>query len=88
VAVASRRAHGELLEDAGFTDIAETDCTSQFLDVARAWIDQWDLHRDGLEELVGVEAFEERQGERRTQLRAVEDGLLRRSLFVAVRPQG
>ena len=87
MAVASSRPHGELLEDAGFAEIAETDCTSEFRDVARAWIDLWNQHRGALEELLGVDAFKERQRERRIQLGAVEDGLLRRSLFVAVRPQ-
>jgi hypothetical protein len=84
--VATSPPHGELLERAGFTDVVETDRTREFRDVARAWIDQWDRHRDALEELLGVEQFESRQGERRTQLDAVEHGLLRRSLFVAVRP--
>jgi hypothetical protein len=85
--VAAHRPHRELLERAGFTDIDETDCTSEFRAVTRAWIDQWELHRDDLVEMLGVERFEERQAERRTQQRAIEDGLLRRSLFVARRSQ-
>jgi len=88
VAVAASRPHRELLERAGFTDVEETDCTGAFREVARAWIDQWDLRRDDLVGLLGVEQFEERQADRRTQLRAVEDGLLRRSLFVARRSAG
>jgi hypothetical protein len=84
--VAASASHRELLERAGFSDIDETDCTAEFRAVARAWIDQWDRHRDDLVALLGVEGFEERQAERRTMLQAVDDGLLRRTLYVAVRP--
>lgn len=85
VAVASHVPNRELLERAGFTGIEETDCTVEFADVAQAWIDQSDHHHDALAELLGAEALEQRQDERRTQLRAVHDGLLRRSLLVARR---
>jgi hypothetical protein len=84
--VATPRAHADLLRAAGFVDIGETDLTADFLQVARAWIRESDAHRDGLVELLGAADFEERQAERRTQLRAVEEGLLCRSLFVARRP--
>jgi hypothetical protein len=73
---------------AGFVDITETDVTNEFRRVARAWIDQNDAHRDALVDLLGSQAFEERQVERQTLLRAIEEGLLRRSLFVAMRPGG
>jgi hypothetical protein len=86
VAVASHVPPHELLTRAGFTDIEETDCTAEFATVARAWIDQWDRHRDALAELLGAEEVDQRQRERRIQLRAVEDGLLRRTLLVALRP--
>jgi hypothetical protein len=79
-------AHHELLARAGFTGIAETDSTPEFIDVARGWIDQSQQHRDELVGLLGSDEFEERQRERHVQLRAVEDGLLRRSLYVARRP--
>jgi hypothetical protein len=86
VAVASHVPPHELLTRAGFTDIEETDCTAEFATVARAWIDQWDRHRDALAALLGAEEVDQRQRERRIQLRAVEDGLLRRTLLVALRP--
>ena len=41
---------------------------------------------DELIQLEGQTAFDERQRERRKQLRAIEDGLLRRGLFTATRP--
>ena len=78
----------ELLRRAGFVDVTEIDGTEEFRAVAKEWIDQWDEHRDALTAVYGEPEFESRQHDRRMQLRAVEDGLLRRSLFVASRPGG
>jgi hypothetical protein len=86
IAVASHRAYADLLERAGFTAIEERDRTAEFSAVARAWIEQWDRHHDDLVALYGAAAVEERQRERRLQLAAIEDGLLRRTLFSATRP--
>jgi hypothetical protein len=86
VAVASLLSNRALLERAGFVDIDEIDCTADFAAVAAAWIDQWDRHHDALADLLGADEVEQRQKKRRVQLRAVEDGLLRRSLLVASRP--
>jgi hypothetical protein len=85
VAVASHLTARELLERAGFVAIEETDCTPEFETVAQAWIDHCEEHRDALAELQGADALEQRQTERRIQVAAVRDGLLRRSLFVATR---
>lgn len=85
VAVASHLSGRELLERAGFVDVEETDCTSEFVSVARAWVDQCEDHRDALAEVLGADEFDRRQTERRIQLQAVRDGLLRRSLLVATR---
>jgi len=76
----------QLLERAGFVDIEQFDCTAEFASVARAWIDQWESQRDALAELYGQGDVDERQRDRRAQLRAVEDGLLQRSLLVGSRP--
>ena len=86
VAVASHLPNRELLERAGFVDIEETDCTAEFATVARSWIDQYDRHHDALAELLGADEVDQRQRDRRAQLCAIEDGLLRRSLLVAARP--
>jgi hypothetical protein len=85
-AVASRAEQPRLLESAGFVDIGEVDLTEAFATTARAWLDEWDQHADELLDLEGPAAFEERQRDRRVQLRAIEDGLLRRGLFSATRP--
>ena len=78
----------ELLRRAGFVDVIELDGTEEFRAVAMGWIDQWDEHRDALIKVYGEPEFQSRQHDRRLQLRAVEDGLLRRSLFIACRPPG
>jgi hypothetical protein len=78
----------ELLYRAGFIDVVELDGTEEFRAVAKDWIDQWDAHRDALIKIYGEPEFESRQHDRRVQLRAIEDGLLRRSLFVGSRPKG
>jgi len=75
-----------MLEAAGFIDVTETDFTAEFAVVMRAWMDQWERHHDELAEMLGEKVVEQRQAERRAQLGAIEDGILRRSLFSARRP--
>jgi hypothetical protein len=86
-AVASRRTHRELLEAAGFDEITETDCSDEFVTVTRGWMDQWDLHRSAMEAIWGPDLVKERQRRRRGYLRTVRAGLMRRSLFMARRPE-
>ena len=84
-AVASRADQPKLLASAGFVDVDEVDLTPEFAATGQAWVDQWDQHAEELIRLEGQAAFEERQRDRRMQLRAIEDGLLRRGLFTATR---
>ena len=86
LAVATPRPYREMLESVGFAKVCEMDCTEEFATVARAWIEQWDDHRADLVSALGQQAVEERQADRRAELRAIEDGVLSRSLFTAVRP--
>ena len=86
IAVAAARPHRAMLDAAGFTDVNELDCTAEFAAVTRAWIEQWDLHYEELAALLGKGVVDERQADRRAQLAATEDGILRRSLFTARRP--
>ena len=85
VAVASHLSGRELLERAGYVDVEETDCTPEFATVAQAWVHHCEDQRDALAEVRGADEFHRRQTERRIQLQAVRDGLLRRSLLVATR---
>src|SRR5258708_5901992 len=86
VAVATLRSHRVMLEAAGFVDVAETDFTAEFVVVTRAWMEQWEVHYDELAEMLGEEVVDERQADRQAQLGAIEDGILRRSVFRARRP--
>jgi hypothetical protein len=88
VAVATRRPHRHLLGSAGFIGIEERDFTEEFAATTRAWMEQWDAHRADLVALLGSTVVDDRQRERRAQLRAIEDGILCRSLFSATRPPG
>ena len=85
-AVAAAHQPGELLRRAGYVDVAEFDVTDEFRTTARLWIEQWDTHRDALIELHGEADFASRQALRRTELQAIEEGLLCRSLVVGRRP--
>jgi cyclopropane fatty-acyl-phospholipid synthase-like methyltransferase len=85
-AVASRAEQPRLLAAAGFVDVDELDLTNEFARTGRAWIEEWDRNANELQALEGLVAFEDRQRDRRVQLRAIEDGLLRRGLFSARRP--
>jgi hypothetical protein len=85
-AVASRRAHRQLLEAAGFDEITQTDYTDEFVTVTQGLIDQWDLHRNEMEAIWGADQVRDRQRQRRAYVRTVRAGLMRRSLFTARRP--
>jgi hypothetical protein len=86
VAVASHLPNRTLLERAGFVDVEETDVTAEFRRVGRAWIEEGDRHHEALVALLGASEVDTRQQERRVQQRAVDDGLLLRSLLVATKP--
>ena len=85
IAVATTRPHRDLLEAAGYTQVIETDSTAEFASVTRAWIQHTDASHDDLAALLGEVTVEERQADHRAQLRAIEDGILTRSLFTARR---
>lgn len=85
-AVSSRYPPDELMCRAGFVDVAIIDQTREFRATAAAWIAEWDAHRPELVTLHGESEFDTRQQERRTQLQAIDDGLLRRALVVGRRP--
>ena len=82
-AVSSRgRDHGELLAAAGFTRIDEIDLTPEFMQTARTWYYGRERHSAELIAAEGEDSFNERQQDSRSQLEAIEAGLLRRALFV------
>ena len=72
---------------AGFVDVDLLDVTAESATTARARLTETETHADELAALEPPGVFEERQRERRTQLAAIDHGLLRRGLFSAARPQ-
>ena len=85
-AVASRADQRQLLVSAGFTDIEVHDVTAEWAYTARGWIDGWTANEGALAALESPAAFAQRQRERRTQSRAIDEGLLKRAMFSASRP--
>lgn len=85
-AVTSSRAQSELVAAAGYIDVAETDFTDEFLDTARGWLRFSREFEGGLRAALGDDAFDEQLTSRTDTVAAIESGLLRRSLLVAVAP--
>ncbi len=84
--VATRRDHGEMLQTAGFGEVMETDVTAEYLRTARDWFEARERYAPQLRRSPGEVEFEQRQADSKAQVAAIEEGLLRRSLFVAKRP--
>ncbi len=80
-----RRAPQELLRSAGFVRVSETKLTAEFLRIKRAWLEARGRHAAELRQSEGESQFEQKQAEDRREAKAIEEGLLRRSLFVAER---
>jgi hypothetical protein len=75
-----------LTDQAGFADIETIDVTDEYRATLDVWIRAWDAESIGLEWLLGVDEFDERQARRRRALSAIAEGLVRRYLFSAERP--
>ena len=75
--------HEALLTRAGFTTIDAIDVTAAFHETQLAWSVRWSERKDDVVELLGEKLYDERQEERRLTLAAIQDGLLRRTLYIA-----
>ena len=74
-----------MLRSAGFPEVEEIDVTAEFGATARGWYEWRDRYAADLIAAEGEESFQERRSDSSKQLKGIEDGLLRRSLFIAVR---
>ncbi|MBA2769246.1 MAG: hypothetical protein H0U35_08975 [Sporichthyaceae bacterium] len=83
----SRREVALLLAAAGFTEVALTDVTGDYLVTVRAWLRARDRHRHDLA-LLDAARLEEQQHDMAEAAAAIEAGLLRRSLVLARRSAG
>lgn len=84
--VEAPRGYGELLADAGFDRIRERDVTAEYRRTATTWLEEADRLEGDLRAVMGDEPYEEKQAERRTNLEAIDSGILGRALLTARAP--
>lgn len=80
-AAASDRGYLELLDAAGFVEIGSRDVSGEFRMTAQAWLDHSEPVRDRLEEVEGAAEVAEKLHGWREKIEAVEEGLVRRTLY-------
>ena len=83
--VAVRSSYPRLLQSAGFTEIVATDLTTDYRATQQRWLDASDRHAAALRGAVGDAEYERRLAGRHDTLRAIDDGLLSRFRYVAIR---
>ena len=83
--VATRRPYPEIVDRAGFTDIAVQDVTGEYERTQRTWLEETDANADALRQATNITEYELGQQERRRTRAAIADGLLRRSLITVSR---
>ena len=81
-----KRRHRHLLKAAGFVDLERSDVTAEYREALRAFIVHDEKFAEENRSLHGAGAFDQRQADRGKTLAAIDEGLLRRSLFVVRRP--
>jgi SAM-dependent methyltransferase len=84
--VATRRPYPEMVERAGFTDIAVHDVTDEYERTQLTWLEATDAAADALRQASSDTEYEQGQRERRRTRSSIAHGLLRRSLITASRP--
>jgi cyclopropane fatty-acyl-phospholipid synthase-like methyltransferase len=82
-----RTSYPSLLRSAGFGEIEEHDLTPDYLTTATRKLEVAEEFTEDMIHMLGRQEHEGMQAERRLAVQAIDDGLLRRSLFVARRPQ-
>jgi hypothetical protein len=75
-----------MLKTTGFAHVEEVDLTSEFSHTTRGWYEGRERYAAELIAAEGDGPFQERQRDSAAQLKAIEGGLVRRSLFAARRP--
>lgn len=83
--VAAPAPYPDLVSNAGFTVVEQTDVTDGYYQTLAAWQREWETASSELSTLLGKEEFEERQHRRRNGLAAVEKGWIRRTAILARR---
>jgi cyclopropane fatty-acyl-phospholipid synthase-like methyltransferase len=86
VGVATRADYPTLLARAGFADIVQLDVTPDYAVTQRAWYEANERRAEVIRRLTSDAEFAQAQADRRLTADAIAAGLLRRSLFAAIRP--
>ncbi len=84
-AVAVPTSYRSLLHTSGFSEVVTTDVTSDYRLTQQRWIDATARHEAGVRRLIGDEEYDERQRTRAETVQAIDDGLLLRTRYSAVR---
>jgi hypothetical protein len=80
-----RTSYPSLLRSARFVDVSVEDVTGAYRETLLAWCDATERRWERFVTALGRAEAEERMARRRGALRAVDDGLLRRTRYVARR---
>lgn len=81
-----RTSYESLLRSAGFSEVTVDDLTAEYRDTLSRWATAHEANADGVAAAMGPADAAERLANRYRTMAAVDDGLLRRSLYVATRP--
>ena len=84
-AVAVPTSYESLLRSAGFVDVVVTDLTADYRATQRRWMDATERRELAMRGVMGDQMYDERLATRRETLQAIDDGLLTRFLYTAVR---
>ena len=84
--VATSSTYPSLLEHAGFVDIERIDLTDSYRETADGWLSNRIRRADEVRAVLGDEIHADKVAEGGAVIAAIDDGLLRRALYVAGRP--
>ena len=84
-AIATRSTYPSLLRSAGLADIDRIDVTADYRVTASARMDARNAHAQAFADEFGADELRERNAEGERRLSAIDDGLLKRFLYVAHR---
>ena len=76
-------AYPTMLRETGWTIMQHLDLTDRFAETARRLLREEEARADGLRNLLGEGKVSEKLARRRSTVRVIEEGLLRRKLFAA-----
>ena len=86
VRVSVRTSYPSLLATAGFTEITEDDITAEFRRTQLGWTAAFAARETELTEAIDPDELEKQRRARQQVVLAIDEGILRRTLYTAIRP--